>query len=283
MKRALLILLAATTASPALAQSDPLAPIAAEPIKTEPVKAKPFPIEPPATGVAPLLPPVAARPIPRDWRQLFDAIRAEDWVGVAAGINALPAGPLTAVAKAEYYTARTGPRTELGAILDLLAEAPDLPQAEQLQRLARTRGAVEPPTIIVPRRTVGLPTAPRRGRAPPVSGEPAADALRLALDPLIKIDDAASAEALLVAQLPYLSYEARAEASQRVAFIHYVRGRDADVRRVADQGRAGAIGEWGAQAAWVSGLAAWRMADYTAAQAAFGDAMRLGRGAEFTA
>ena len=87
-----------------------------------------------------------------------------------------------------------------------------------------------------------------------------------------------AAAALLIEQLPYLSPEARAEASQRVAFIHYVLGRDADARRVADQGRVGATGEWGAQAAWISGLASWRLSDFGAAQAAFGEALRLGRG-----
>jgi soluble lytic murein transglycosylase-like protein len=272
-ERMLLSMLASVAiAAPAMAQQDPLAPVSSEPL-AQPVAAEPT--SPP--------PQIIVRPVPRDWRGVFDAIRAEDWGGVAAGINALPDGPLKAVAKAEYYTAKTGPRIELGAIEALLAEAPDLPQAEQLQRLAMLRGAVSPPAIYAPRPTIGLPQAPRRGKARPVSGEPAADALRLALDPLIKADDAYGAEALLVAQSPYLSPEARAEAAQRVAFIFYVLGRDADVRRIADQGRAGAIGEWGAQAAWVSGLAAWRMNDFGAAQAAFTTASRLDGSAEFGA
>ena len=279
MKSALCLLLLAT-AAPAWSQVDPLAP-------TPPASAEPLVIEPAVQDqlptAAPVLPPVIARPIPKDWRGVFDAIRAEDWGGVVAGINALPDGPLKPVAKAEYYIAKTGPRTELGPILALLAEAPDLPQAEQLQRLAMLRGAIEPPAIVTPRPTIGLPMAPRRGKARPVSGEPAADALRLALDPLVKADDAVGAEALLAEQLPYLSFEARAEAAQRVAFIYYVLGRDADVRRLADLGRAGAVGEWAAQAAWVSGLAAWRMADFAAAQAAFSDSMRLSGGAEFAA
>jgi soluble lytic murein transglycosylase len=279
MRSALCILLLAT-AAPAWSQVDPLAP-------TPPASAEPLVIEPAVQDqlptAAPVLPPVIVRPVPKDWRGVFDAIRAEDWGGVVAGINALPDGPLKPVALAEYYTARTGPRIELGPILALLAEAADLPQAEQLQRLAMLRGAVEQPAIITPRPTIGLPMAPRRGRARPVSGEPAADALRLALEPMVKADDAVGAEALLIEQLPYLSFEARAEAAQRVAFIYYVLGRDADVRRLADQGRVGAVGEWAAQAAWVSGLAAWRMADYAGAQAAFSDSMRLSGGAEFAA
>lgn len=282
-KRIFLVLLAATAAPPALAQSDPLAPM------TVPVP----PINPPAAqnqpaviGTNPVFPPApiaAARPVPRDWRGVFDAIRAEDWAGVAAGINALPDGPVKPVAKAEFFTARNGPRTELGPILALLAEAPDLPQSEQLQRLAMLRGAVEVPAVLLARPTIGLPMAPRRGKARPVVGDPAADALRVALDPLIKADDAAGAEALLFSQSPYLTPEARAEASQRVAFIYYVLGRDVDVRRIANAGRIGASGEWGAQAAWVSGLSAWRMNDFPAAQAAFGDTMRLARNGELAA
>ena len=272
MKRILLILLA-TSASPALAQSDPLAPVS-EPAAEQ---ASPSPKSP----RLPRLLPSPVRPIPRDWRGVFAAIRYEDWGGASAGIATLPDSPLKAVARAELLTARNSPRAELGPLLSLLAEAPDLPHADQLQKLAIARGAVTPPAIYFPRPTIGLATAPRRGRTRPVSGEPAADALRLALDPYVKADDAAGAEAQLIAQGPYLSYEARAEAAQRVAFIYYVLGRDADVRRVADQWRAGATGEWGAQAAWVSGLAAWRMADYGAAQAMFGEALRLSRPGEF--
>ena len=266
MKRFILILLA-TSATPALAQSDPLAPVAEQVF--EPATPTPAPV------------PVPVRPIPRDWRGVFAALRYEDWGGASAGIAMLPDSPLKAVARAELLTARNSPRAELGPILSLLAEAPDLPHADQLQKLAIARGAVTPPAIYFPRPTIGLAPAPRRGRTRPVSGEPAADALRLALEPYVKADDAPGAEAQLIAQAPYLSFEARAEAAQRVAFIYYVLGRDADVRRVANQWRAGATGEWGAQAAWVSGLAAWRMADYGSAQSAFGEALRLSRPGEF--
>ena len=99
-----------------------------------------------------------------------------------------------------------------------------------------------------------------------MQGEPLADALRLAMEPMVKVDDAAGAEALFQVQMPMLSAEARAEAAQRVAWIYYVLGRDMDARRIAEQGRIGAVGEWGAQAAWVSGLAAWRMGDCTSSQ-----------------
>ena len=273
MKNAILFLLLAGIASQAQAQSDPLAPVA-DPV--QPAVMTPAPV----TAPVPL--PIVTRPVPKDWRGVFDAIRAEDWAGASMAIATLPESPLRAVARAEYLVARNSPRADLASIMALLAEAPDLPQAAQLQRLAVARGAIVPPAILAARPTVGLPMAPRRGRARPVSGEPAADALRLALEPLVKVDDAVGAEALLVEQNPYLSPAARAEASHRIAFIYYVLGRDADVRRVADAGRAGATGEWAGHAAWVSGLAAWRMNDFAAAQAAF-KAAAQGSTGEFNA
>jgi soluble lytic murein transglycosylase len=42
-----------------------------------------------------------------------------------------------------------------------------------------------------------------------------------------------------------------------------------DARRVSDTWRQGASGEWASQAAWVSGLASWRLADYNSASADF--------------
>ena len=68
-------------------------------------------------------------------------------------------------------------------------------------------------------------------------------------------------KALYVAAAPTLSPEARAEAAQRVAWIYYVTGLDADARRVAESGIEGASGEWGSQAHWIAGLASWRVGD----------------------
>ena len=106
---------------------------------------------------------------------------------------------------------------------------------------------------------VNLGSAPGRYRARPVQGEAAADQLRAALDPLVKADAAADAEAAAIHTRRLLSFEARAEAAHRVAWIYYVLGRDPDARRVADTWRQGAAGEWAAQAPWISGLASWRL------------------------
>ena len=269
-------------AGPAAAQdADPLAPLdpaaseqpATPPAETRPAETKPTP------------PPPPPRVIPRDWRGIFTAILNREWEAARLGIEAMPNGPLKPFAKAELYTAKDSPRVELGPILALLAEAPELPQAEQLYRMAVARGlrSGEEPAIHWPRPTVSLGSAPRRGRTRPVEGEPAMDQLRLAIEPLVKIDDGANAEALFLTALPNLSYEARAEAAHRVAWMYFVSGRDADARRVADYGRAGATGEWAAQAAWISGLASWRLHDWNAAYTGFRQAASFAREPEFWA
>jgi soluble lytic murein transglycosylase-like protein len=200
---------------------------------------------------------------------VFDAIDAGNWASARAGIAALPRNVLTPLAKAELYTAKGSPTVDLASIQALIAEAPELPQADQLARLAFARGATTPPLIVPQRPTYRLGSAPGRYRARPVQGELAADALRAQLDPLVKANDAAGAEGLLVTQAPYLSVEARAEAGTRVAFIYYILGLDMDARRVADTWRQGSTGEWASQAAWVSGLASWRLGDCESASRAF--------------
>jgi len=261
-------------AAPGMAQpqDDPLAPL-----EPSPAPATQEPV------VQPLVPPPPPRVIPKDWRGIFAAIDSADWEGARLGIEAMPSGPLKPLAKAKLFTARGSPAVDLQSIQALLAEAPELPQAEQLARLAVARGALQPPLIYRARAVVPLGSSPRRGKTRPVEGEPAADALRLALEPMVKVDDGAGAEALYLQAVPTLSYEARAEAANRVAWIYFVSGRDADARRVADEGRYGATGEWAAQTAWISGLASWRMNDCNAAYTSFHEAARLGRAPEFSA
>ena len=274
-----LFLVGVAISAPALAlvqEADPLAPL--DPAPTEQRAAQPAPavVQPAPVPVRPLV-------IPRDWRGVLTAIANRQWEAARLGIEAMPNSVLKPYARPEIYTAKDSPTVGAGQILALLAEAPELPQAEQLQRMALTRGAVEPPAIYWSRATVALGSAPRRGRTRSVEGEPALDQLRLAIEPLVKIDDGASAEALFVAALPTLSFEARAEAAHRVAWMYFVSGRDADARRVADYGRVGASGDWAAQAAWISGLASWRLNDWNGAYTGFREAASRAREPEFYA
>ena len=248
---AILLAIAAVTAQPA----DPLAPLT----QPQPVVLQPTPPPPPGPTVV----------VPTSWRGVFDVIRAGNWAAAQAGIDSLPPSVLTPVAKAELYTAKGSPAVDLGRLQLLIAEAPELPSADQLARLAMTRGATTAPLVMQRRPVVSLGSAPRRTRARPVSGEPLADALRSQLDTLVKTDSAADAEAAFLAQAPYLSADARAEAAQRIAWIYYATGQDFHARRIADYWRQGASGEWGSQAAWISGLASWRLGDCNAASRSF--------------
>jgi soluble lytic murein transglycosylase len=262
LKAPLLCFATIAIAAPAAAQpADPLAPLQS-----------PQAVPPPSTQ-APVTAPAVS--VPKDWRGVFDAIDSGNWASAQAGIAALAPSVLTPVAKAELYTAKGSPVVDLASLQTLIAQAPELPQANQLALMAIKRGATTPPLVLPEKPTVVLGSAPVRYRAKPVFGEPAADQLRSALDPFIKADDAAGAEALLVTQGPELSANARAEAATRVAFIYYVLGLDMDARRVADTWRTGATGEWAAQAAWVSALASWRIGDFNSASFAFQQATGL--------
>jgi len=259
-------------AAPVVAQpaSDPLAPLPQGTPATAPVlPPAPVAVQPAPAPAIPAAPAVPTVVVPRDWRGVFDAIDAGNWASARAGIAALPAGVLTPVAKAELYTAKDSPTVDLASLQALLDETPDLPQAQQLATMAWNRGATTMPWYVVEKATVNLGSAPGRYKARPVSGEPAADQLRAALDPLIKADDAAGSEAQLLTFAPQMSVEARAEAATRVGFVYYVLGLDMDARRVADTWRTGATGEWASQAAWISGLASWRLNDCNSAAAAF--------------
>jgi len=241
---------------------DPLAPLPPTTSQNEPSDATPAEAPRPA-------PPVAVVVAPRDWRGVFDAIRSGQWTAAQLGIATLPRGPLAPVARGELYTAKGSPMVSLDALLGLLAEAPDLPKADQIQRMALARGSIATPRIAPRYQLVQIGAAPRRVRGRPVAGEVEADRLRAELDPYVKANDAAGAELLFNQRALLLSAEARAEVAQRIAWIHYVRGDDANARRVADFGRVGATGDWTVQAAWVSGLAAWRQNDCLSSAALF--------------
>jgi soluble lytic murein transglycosylase-like protein len=279
-------------AAPLLAQAapDPLAPLPVSPSPSQVTPPAPEQATPTAdtqsqqpivvSQTAPLPKTVA---VPKDWRGVFDAIDAGNWASARAGIAALPQSILTPVATAELYTAKNSPVVDLASLQALIAQAPELPEADQLAAMAVKRGATAAPLTVAEKPTYSIGSAPIRYKAKPVQGEPYADQLRTILDSLVKADDAGGAEAQLLIYAPQLSAEARAEAGQRVAFVYYVLGLDMDARRVADTWRQGASGEWASQAAWISGLASWRLGDWNAASSAFQQVARLAQQRELRA
>ncbi|MFV0622510.1 transglycosylase SLT domain-containing protein [Sphingomonas sp. ac-8] len=203
------------------------------------------------------------------YRAVFDAIRSERWADAQLQLDSLRPGPLHAIARAEIYTAHTSPKTALEPLLALLGEAPELPQAPQLARLAQLRGASSLPPLPVEQRMTWFDGAPTRVRTRAVRSDQVSAELAVAMKPFVKADDGRSAEALLDQRGGALTPEARTEWQQRVAWIYFVAGDDADARRVARLAQTGQ-GEWAAQADWTQGIAAWRQKDCAAAQVAFG-------------
>jgi soluble lytic murein transglycosylase-like protein len=180
----------------------------------------------------------------------------------------MPDGLLHAAARAELYLARGSPKVETEQLLSLIEKAPELPKADQLARLAQTRGATAMPTLPQGQSLVWQGGQPRRSRAQGTKGDAAAAALDKLVQPLIVADRPAEAELLLREREPQLGPEAKAEFQQRIAWSYYLIGSNAQARQLAEAARGGS-GEWALHGAWVSGLASWRLRDCKAAADAF--------------
>ena len=255
-------LLAATLALPAAAQAaagGDAATIAAEPDVSA------TSLDNVGTRAAPSELSSAARGA---WRDTFAAIRAGDWAGAAARLEAAPEGPLRNAAYAEYYLAKGSPRVELEPLLRLVEAGPEMPKADQLARLAQTRGAVSLPALPQAQPLVWQGSQPRRSRAQPTKNDAAAAALEKLVQPLIVADQPGQAESMLLQYQDQLTPEARTEFQQRIGWSYYLTGADGEARRLSELARQGS-GEWAVHGAWVSGLASWRGKDCRAAGEAF--------------
>lgn len=216
------------------------------------------------------------------YRAIFAAIRAQQWADAGAKLDAMKPGPLHAAARAELFLAKGSPKVGLDPLMALLREAPEMPAAAQLGRLATTRGATELPTIPQQQRLMWLGSRPLRARASTVKTDPTAAALGQKILPLIKADDPAAAELLVDAAAPTLTPEGLTEWQQRVAWSYYLTGNDQAARMLAAKAQRGA-GEWAVHADWVAGLAAWRQHDYRGAGAAFQSVAARGEDSEMRA
>ncbi len=201
------------------------------------------------------------------YQTVFKAIRESRWTDAQIALDTLKPGPLHAIARAEMFTAKGSPRVELEPLVQLLTEAPELPEAGDLQRLARARGAVDLPPLPMAQALIWQDGAPTRLRAKAIKSDQVAAELAVAIQPFVKADDGASAEALLTAA-EGLTPEALTEWRQRVAWMYYLAGDDTNARRVATDAAEG-VGDWAVQARWTAALGAWRQADWTAAGQGF--------------
>lgn len=234
--------------------------------------------------------PVQAAPVPsqlstserENYRAVFADLRAQNWAGAAGRLDGMRPGPLHDLARAMLYTMPGSPRVELEPLRSLLERASHLPQAADVARVARARGAVELPSLPQAQRLSGLSGQPRRQRARAIRGDAVADSLEPLIQPLLVADQPFEAETLLNTRSGELSSEARTAFQQRIAWVYYLNGNDRDARRLANDGRRGST-EWALHSEWVAGLAAWRMDDYQAAAEHFGAVAARSGDVELTA
>lgn len=202
------------------------------------------------------------------YRSLFSAMSANQWDVAKNLMDTAPIGPLKSIAQAEYFLAANSPRAELGPLLILVNEAPQIPQAAQLGRLAEKRGAQLLPALPQRRNLSWVPGSPIRSKPKDVNSDSTANGLRGQIIDFIKNDNPQGAEQLLSANAMQMSAEGRTELEQRIAWSYYIENDDTSALRLARQAQNGA-GEWVGHADWVAGLAAWRLNDCRSASNAF--------------
>jgi soluble lytic murein transglycosylase len=197
----------------------------------------------------------------KQFAAIYTAIDGGKWSEAEQLINTVPTGPMTSMARAELYLASGSPRVEVSALKSLLEQAPYLPQAEQIERLAIKRGAENLPQRPGTQQFSYLGSAPKRDLPDNIAD---ATGLRDQIQLFIRNDDPASAEKLIETSAQSLSSPALAELRYRVAWSYYIENDDINARRVAGTARAMG-GDWGAQAQWAYALSSWRLKDYAAA------------------
>ncbi len=209
------------------------------------------------------------------YKTVFAAIRDGKWTDAQIQLDTMKPGPLHAIARAKMYTAKGSPKVEMEPLVALLNEAPELPEAEQIARLASMRGAVGLPPLPVAQRLIWQDGAPRRVRAKSLKGDMIAADLALKMQPYVKADMGREAQSLLEST-PGLTPEALTEWQQKIAWIYFLQGDDVNARVMATKAQDG-VGDWAVQGRWVNALSAWRQNDCANAESGFeGVAARAG-------
>ena len=208
------------------------------------------------------------------YRSVFDAIAAQNWDRVESLLVQRGDGPLHGSALAAYYLDANSPTTPLERLEAWLDRYRELPRAEDIARLAQTRGAER--TWALPRENtmVRQPGITRRTLPRRVGDGSLPDATREAILERIRNDDPDGARILLDGIDGALSPAARAEWRQRIAWSYYIENRDREALAIAQTVREGS-GEWVAEGEWIVGLAAWRLGDCRLATNGFARAAAL--------
>jgi len=207
------------------------------------------------------------------YRAVFDDIDAGRWTEATSKLDVMPDGPLHAVARAAIYLGKGSPKVDGAQLAALATNAPQLPEASTLVRLAAARGIEALPALPEPRMLGWLGTSPHRGRTATTEGDAVASVMGQRILQFIKDDRPAEAEALLALNQPNLTPEGLTEWRQRVSWSYYIENDDSNARRLATVAQTGS-GPWAAQADWVVGLTAWREKDWAASSNAFASLAR---------
>lgn len=235
-----------------------------------------------SSSVAKDIPSQLKRSQSEHYRALFKAMGGNQWDVAKNLIADAPKGPLKSIAQAEYFLAANSPRAELGPLLVLVNEAPHIPQAAQLGRLAKKRGAQLLPDLPQRRNLSYVPGLPIRKKPGAIKSDNGANAIRGQILGFIKNDSPQSAEELLSETADILSSDARTELEQRVAWSYYIENDDKSAKRMAQKAQKGS-GPWVVHADWVAGLASWRLKDCQTASAAFDNVGRRAGNADLQA
>lgn len=204
------------------------------------------------------------------YRSIIASLDGKRWAEAKTAILALDAADtMRPYLLAKLYLAKGSPRVDLFDLMDLLAKAPHLPQAEQIASLASKRGAEILPDRPQVRQLMWTGGAPQRRILGAVKADPAADLLREGIKQRIVADDPAGAEALLSPSEAQLTPEGRTEMRYRIAWSHYICGDTRSARRLAEAAVKEGAGEFLAPAWWAVGLSAWREQRWNDAAIAF--------------
>src|SRR3569623_1604911 len=75
---------------------------------------------------------------------VFKAIHEQRWTDAQIQLTAMKPGPLHSIAAAELYLAKGSPKVDNDPLLQVLANAPELPEAPAIARILSSRGVVAP-------------------------------------------------------------------------------------------------------------------------------------------
>ncbi len=235
-----------------------------------------------SAAVAKDIPSQIKRSHSQHYRSLFGAMQANNWNEAKKLIDNAPSSPLKPIAQAEYFLDVNSPRAELGPLLTLVNEAPHIPQAAQLGRLATKCGAQILPALPQRRRLSYIPGTPIRSKPKSVGSDNIANNIRGQINSFVKNDNPSGAEGLLNENRSSLSSEARTKLEQRVAWSYCIENNDHAALRMARQAQRGS-GTWVVHADWVAGVAAWRLNDCKTAADAFDKVSRRADNSELEA